>query len=105
MDETTTTSVKLHVYRTEMGDAGTENCDYRGGGELAAGEHDQHRTVGESDPAPDELVELVKEHGAAVNAVFLALARHAPDFVAHAATLLGLEGTGPVALRIGLWDK
>lgn len=97
-------AIKLHVYRTEMGDDGTESCDYRGKGELGAGENDQHRTVEEIDPADQSEIDFVLEHGPEINKGFQALTSVFGGKAGNLATLLGLEGSGPVGLRIGVWD-
>lgn len=98
-------SVKLHIYRAETGNDGTESCDFRGHGELGAGEDDQHRTVLEVDPASDGLVDSVIEFGPKANQAFEALREAEPAFVGHLASALGLEGHGSVGLRLGVWDK
>ncbi len=98
-------SIKLHVYRTEMGDNGTEGCDYRGKGELGAGENDQHRTVVEVDPAPEELCERVLITGSIANSLFRDLSKSQPDIFGKIASVLGLEGDGQVSLRFGVWDN
>lgn len=100
-------AIKFHVFRTEMGDSGTENCDYRGAGETGPGENDQHRTIPELeiDPASDALIEIVRENGPSANKLFAAAAAQQPDWLDSAASLLGLEGTGPVGLRVGIFDE
>lgn len=100
-------SLKFHIFRTEMGDDGTVNCDYRGGGEQGPGANDQHRTIPELevDPAPDALIELVKENGPAANKLFAAAAKLQPDWLDSAASILGLEGEGPIGLRVCLMDQ
>lgn len=98
-------SIKLHVFRVEMGDDGTENCDYRGGGEHGAGEHDQHRTVTEIDPADESLINGILMKGAAVNQAMKLLYSQQPDAFALIASALGLEGDGPIGLRLGVWDQ
>jgi len=97
-------SIKLHVFRMDMGDSGTESCDYRGLGEHGAGENDQHRTVLERDPASEDEIAEVLEHGPAVNALFAKLLDAADDAAGGIATALRLEGSGPVGLRVGVWD-
>ena len=99
-------AIKFHIYRTDMGDDGTENCDYRGSGEAGAGENDQHRTVPELeiDPASDALIEIVRENGPSANKLFAAAASQQPDWLDSAASILGLEGDGPIGLRVGIWD-
>lgn len=98
-------AIKLHVFRTQMGNPGTDACDFRGAGEHGAGENDQHRTVEEIDPASEELIADVLESGPTVNRLLQRLAANQPGHASNVATLLGLEGSGPVGLRIGVWDK
>lgn len=103
-------AIKFHIYRTDMGDDGTQNCDYRGFGEDGADTphaKDQHRTIPELeiDPASLELIEIVKENGPAANKLFAAAASQQPDWLDSAASILGLEGDGPIGLRVGIWDK
>lgn len=98
-------SIKLHVFRTEMGDSGTESCDYRGQGEHGAGENDQHRTVREIDPASESQIEMAIEMGPRINRAFADLVLLLPDYAGGVASVLGLEGHGPVGLRIGVWDQ
>lgn len=98
-------SIKLHVFRFEMGDHGTENCDFRGSGELGAGANDQHRTVLEDDPADDFAIQRVVEMGPGFNQMLNELCAKQPDGVQHLASALGLEGSGPVGLRLGVWDQ
>lgn len=98
-------AIKLHVFRTEMGDPGTESCDFRGQGELGAGENDQHRTITEKDPASEAEIALALERGPELNKGFAALNDLLPDATGNVASLLGLEGHGPVGLRVGVWDK
>lgn len=97
-------AIKLHVFRTELGDDGTESCDFRGAGELGAGANDQHRTVEEIDPATDEQVKFILENGPAANKVFAMMADSQHSFAGGVASLLGLEGTGSIGLRLGVWD-
>lgn len=87
-----------------MGDNGFENVDYRGKGELGAGENDQHRTVLERDPAAPEAIEMVLEFGPELNALLEEIDGD-NDLYGNIADLLKLEGSGPVGLRVGVWDK
>lgn len=98
-------SVKLHIYRTEMGDQGTASCDFRGAGELGAGENDQHRTVTEVDPANETLINGILMKGPAANQALKLISDQQPDALGHIASALGLEGSGPIGLRIGVWDQ
>jgi len=98
-------SIKLHVYRTEMGDDGTESCDYRGKGEHGAGQNDQHRTIGEIDPATEDQIHDALEAGPAMNRQFAQMVMAQPSFAGAIASVLGLEGDGPVGLRLGVWDQ
>lgn len=98
-------SIKLHVYRTEMGDNGTESCDYRGKGEHGAGVDDQHRTVIERDPASESEINGVLMKGPAANQAIKLLTDGQPDLLADLASMLGLDGSGPVGLRLGVWDQ
>ena len=98
-------SIKLHVFRTQMGDDGTENCDYRGGGEHGAGENDQHRTAMEIDPADESVINGILMKGPAANQAFKLLYSQQPDAFALIASALGLEGDGPIGLRLGVWDQ
>jgi hypothetical protein len=98
-------SIKLHVFRTEIGDDGTESCDFRGSGEHGAGTYDHHRTVEEIDPATDEQIAFILENGPAANKVFAMMAESQHSFAGGIASLLGLEGDGPIGLRLGVWDK
>lgn len=98
-------SIKLHVFRTEMGDDGTESCDFRGSGEHGAGESDQHRTVIERDPASESEINGVLMKGTAANQAIKLLTDGQPDLLADLASMLGLEGEGPIGLRIGVWDQ
>lgn len=98
-------SIKLHVFRTEMGDDGTEQCDFRGEGEHGAGSNDQHRTIAEKDPASESEINGVLMKGPVANQAFKLLADGQPDLFANVADLLGLEGSGPISLRIGVWDQ
>lgn len=98
-------AIKLHLYRVNYGDDGQDNCDYRGNGEHGAGENDQHRTVYEIDPASEEEINEVLKHGPAVNMGLDALRELIPDFAEKIASLLGLEGDGPIGLRVGVWNK
>lgn len=98
-------SIKLHVYRTRMGDDGTESCDYRGHGEHGAGENDQHRTILEKDPASESEIALALEKGPEVNKGFAMLDDLLPGASGNVASLLGLEGSGPIGLRLGVWDR
>lgn len=98
-------SIKIHVYRTEMGDNGTENCDYRGSGELGAGENDQHRTVVEVDPASESVINGILMKGPTVNQALKLITDNQPNAFAEVASVLGLEGDGPIGLRVGIWDE
>lgn len=98
-------AIKLHVYRIEMGDSGTESCDYRGAGEHGAGENDQHRTVYELDPANESAINGALMKGPKINQMFGELASFLPNYADSIASLLGLEGHGPVGIRIGVWDQ
>lgn len=98
-------SIKLHVFRTEMGDRGFESVDYRGSGELGAGENDQHRTVFERDPASDEAIDKILAIGPELNRLFDELDGGTNELAGDIADVLRLEGSGPVGLRIGVWDK
>lgn len=99
-------AIKFHVFRTEMGDSGQENCDYRGAGELGAGENDQHRTIAplEVDPASDALILSTTEKGPDLNKLLAGLASEQPEWLDDVASALGLEGSGPVGIRVGVWD-
>ena len=98
-------SIKFHVFRGD--NDGTESCDFRGEGFIGEEQGDHHRTIPqlEIDPASDELVEAVLEYGPAANDLFSAIREHQPDQLAQLATLLGLEGSGPVGVRVGVWDE
>lgn len=98
-------AIKLHVFRTEMGDPGIDSCDFRGEGEHGAGQNDQHRTVLEVDPASDELIETVKMYAPAANGMFQAIGAEQPGWLDKVAGVLGLEGSGPIGLRFGIWDQ
>ena len=97
-------AIKLHVFRTEMGDDGTHTCDYRGGGEHGAGENDQHRTILEKDPASEDEIAEVIELGPNLNAIFARLVASELGAAGNVASAFGLEGHGPIGLRIGVWD-
>lgn len=98
---------KTHIYRIDMGDDGTTNCDYRGKGEYGAGENDQHRTIPqlEVDPASDELIATVLEYGPGMNRMWQAVTRLQPAWLEELASFFGLEGQGPIGIRHGLWDQ
>lgn len=98
-------SIKLHVFRTELGDDGSESCDFRGSGEHGAGENDQHRTVVEKDPATPEEINAITMKGPSANQAFRLLVQDQPDIFGDLATMFGLEGSGPVGLRLGVWDQ
>lgn len=98
-------SVKVHAYRINMGDHGTESCDYRGHGEHGAGENDQHRTIGEVDPANESMINGVLMKGPTANQALKLLVDEQPQLFGQIASLLGLEGDGPVGIRIGVWDQ
>lgn len=97
-------AIKLHVFRTQMGSNGTESCDFRGSGELGAGANDQHRTVIERDPAGASEINGVLMKGPATNQALKLLTDGQPDMLDDLASMLGLEGEGPIGLRIGVWD-
>ena len=88
-----------------MGDSGETSCDYRGGGELGAGPNDQHRTIKEIDPASEEDIAKALSDGPAANAGANVFENLLPGWVDQVASILGLEGTGPVGLRVGVWDQ
>lgn len=106
-------SIKVHVYRGA--DTGAESCDYRGDrfvGSLQDPRNvrqvaDAHRTIPwlEIDPASEEQIEKVLQVGPAINASLAELIDIMPSFAAPLASTLGLEGSGPPALRIGVWDE
>lgn len=96
-------SVKLHVFRGS--DNGTESCDYRGDKFIGAPQGDSHRTVAEIDPADEDLIKEVLETGPTTNRLFARIAELQPGFGGNLATLLGLEGSGPVGVRVGVWDE
>lgn len=96
-------SVKFHVFRGP--NAGTESCDFRGGEETAG--DIAHRTIPqlEVDPAPEALVQKILEVGPELNEIFKEIGDHQPDVFGAIASALGLEGEGPVGLRVGVWDQ
>lgn len=98
-------SIKTHVYRGT--DDGTESCDFRGEHFIGSDEGDHHRTIPqlEIDPANENLVELVLDHGPAINRIFSAMAAAQPDSISQMASMLGLDGDGDVGIRIGVWDN
>jgi hypothetical protein len=98
-------SIKLHIFRTGMGDKGLSNVDYRGKGELGAGEKDQHRTVVEKDPADETEIAAALISGPRINQSLVALNDLVPNYADELAGVLGLEGEGPIGLRLGVWDK
>lgn len=97
-------SIKLHVYRKNFGDNGLISCDYRGEGELGAGKDDQHRTVVERDPATAQEIQGLLLEGPEINQRLDDLSTYLPDYASQIASVLGLEGDGPIGLRVGVWD-
>lgn len=95
-------SVKLHVFRGD--DKGTVSCDYRGD-KFIGSPKDEHRTVLESDPADTGLVDTVLEFGTKLNELLGKLTDEQPSQAAQIASMLGLEGSGKVGLRLGVWDE
>lgn len=84
-------SIKIHVFKGS--DGGTVACDYRGDKRIGSQQGDEHRTIAELDPATQQMVDAVLEHGPAINAI---LSKLVPT---------GLPMLGKVALRIGVWDE
>lgn len=93
---------KIHAYRGD--NAGTASCDFRGDNFIGAGEGDHHRTAIEIDPASDDLIAKTLDIGPKMNALFDEIKEVEPDVFGQIATVLGLEGEGPVGLRAGIWD-
>lgn len=96
-------SIKLHVYRGT--NKGTESCDFRGDKFIGHEQGDEHRTVLEIDPASPDLIEEVLSLGPSINALLGRLTENQPAALGPIATGLGLEGDGPVGLRLGTWDN
>jgi hypothetical protein len=96
-------SIKIHAFRGTH--TGAEDCDFRGDKFVGHEQGDEHRTLLEVDPAPDALVEAVLEVGAKLNALFGELTAAEPDALGTVASALGLDGEGPVGLRVGVWDN
>jgi len=96
-------ALKIHVYRGT--NAGTESCDFRGDNFIGHEQGDEHRTVVEEDPASDALIAETLASGPAVNALFDRFKAVEPEVFGKIASVLGLEGEGPVGLRVGIWDN
>jgi len=94
---------KIHVYRGT--NAGTASCDFRGDNAIGHEQGDEHRTVIEQDPASEALIAETLVSGLAVNSLFDRLKAIEPDVFGKIASVLGLEGEGPVGLRVGIWDN
>lgn len=94
----------MHVYRGT--NAGTESCDFRGENYIGHAQGDEHATVPqlEIDPASDALIAKTLETGPKVNALFDEIKQVEPEAFGQLASLLGLDGEGPVGLRVGIWD-
>ena len=96
-------SIKLHVFRGT--DNGSDSCDYRGDKFIGHEQGDEHRTVLEIDPADELIVKDTLELGPDLNQLFSRLTASEPAELGVVATALGLAGSGPVGLRIGVWDE
>ena len=97
-------AIKIHLRSGDDSANGFESCDFRG--PLAVHPPtDRHKTVLERDPATDEQVAKVLEHGPALNRL-LAEIDLFPSKVAgiDVSELLGRAGAGE-QLRIGVWDE
>lgn len=97
-------SIKLHARGGDDSANGFTDCDFRGD-KAVHPPVDRHKTLFERDPATDEQVALVLEHGPAFNRMLAEI-----DFLP--AQVLGLpigEILGRVGagehLRIGVWDE
>lgn len=96
-------SIKLHARSGDDSANGFESCDFRG--DLAVHPPvDRHKTILERDPATDEQIALVLEHGPALNRLLAEI-----DFVP--AKILGIAADeilsragGGGQLRVGVWD-
>jgi hypothetical protein len=106
-------AVKFQVFRTSSGQDGTENCDYTGDRAplLTKEQGDNHRTIPDSipffkevDPASDEMIADVQAGGPILNRMFKRQYDKEPHEAAALASGLGLEGEGPVGLRVVLMD-
>ena len=105
-------SVKTHICRGT--DHGTESCDYRGQNFIGALDDprnvrqvfDAHRTIPqlEIDPADPGFIDAVLKFGPSANELYQEMAKYQPEQLGQLATILKLEGTGPVYLRTGVWD-
>jgi hypothetical protein len=102
-------SVKFQIFRTSDPAGAPDpavNWDYRGHGDQV-GFADYHRTIPqlESDPASDEYLAEVVENGGALNKLLQSLVRHQPGWLGNLASILGLEGSGPIGLRVCIMDQ
>lgn len=66
---------------------------------------DYHRTILETDPAPDGLIEKVLALGPEINRLLSEIESIEPGFAGHIASVAGLEGEGPVGLRVRVMDS
>lgn len=109
--------LKLQIYRMYdgCGDVvkGIASADFRGEnfiGKLSDPRNvrqieDFHRTPDTEVPRiSEELADIALADAPVANALFAKIAEHQPDALGHLATALGLEGEGPVGLRLGVWD-
>lgn len=96
-------AAKLHVFRGD--NDGTAFCDFRGENFIGKEQGDHHRTLLEEDPLPEDLIDEVLFIGPRLNVLLQRFAAKQPGEVGKLATMLGLDGDGPVGLRIGLWDE
>lgn len=92
---------RLHVYRGT--NPGTASCDFTGANYIGHDQGDEHRTVEEIDGVTPDLEAELTPVFLAANVAFETLKGVEPTFGGNVATLLGLEGTGPVGLRLGFW--
>lgn len=87
-------AIKIHGFVGE--NDGTKSCDFRGDKFIGHEQGDEHRTIFEIDPASDEQLELVLEHGPEINEL---LSKMSAASAVH--SLLGKSA----GLRIGVWDN
>jgi hypothetical protein len=97
-------AVKFHVFRGDNN--GSAGCDFRGEKFIGAEQGDHHRTIPqlEVDPASEDLISQVLTLGPSINALFDAICDKQPGQFGQLAGMLGLEGEGPVGIRVGVWD-
>lgn len=103
-------ALKWQAFRLNTGQHATDNIDFRGDrAHLLTGEEgDHHRTSKippELDPCPDGVLAVMLQHGPAINKGFEAVALAEPEAFGELATVLGLEGTGPVGFRAVVMDS